>query len=182
MGLIEKTQHRPLLLSDQDQQLLAAVTDGLPITTRPYAALAEKLGLSETQVINRLQQLIDCGVIKRFGVVVHHRELGYRANGMVVWDIADDLVGDFGRAIAAFPCVTLSYRRPRHLPAWPYNLFTMVHGHHRQQVIAKVAEIVEECDLHEIPHEILFSTRRFKQRGASYLPPGQNKLKLIKPE
>jgi DNA-binding Lrp family transcriptional regulator len=181
MGLIEKTQACPLVLSAGDQDLIRAVANGLPITRHPYAAVAQSLDWSETQVIQRLHQLIDAGVIKRFGVVVQHRELGYRANGMVVWDIADQRVAELGSRIAAFPCVTLSYRRPRHLPDWPYNLFTMVHGHHRQRVIEKVAEIVEQCALHDIPHEILFSTRRFKQRGASYQQPGEHALKLVKP-
>jgi DNA-binding Lrp family transcriptional regulator len=181
MGLIQSGL-RPLIISTQDQQLIHAVGNGLPITSRPYAAIAEQLGWSESEVITRLQQLIDYGLIKRFGVVVRHRELGYHANGMVVWDVPDDRVSTLGRRIAEYPCVTLSYRRPRHLPDWPYNLFTMVHGHHRQQVQEKVREIIKDCNLQQIPHEILFSTRRFKQRGASYHKPQARKLELVDPE
>ena len=62
----------------------------------------------------------------------------------------------------------LRARRPRRLPDWPYNLFTMVHGSNREEVIEKVNDIVESCGLQDIDHTILFSTRRFKQRGAQY--------------
>lgn len=158
-------------LSPGDRELIKIVQHGLPLVSRPYADIAARLSTTEQDVIQGLTRLINNGAIKRYGVVVRHRELGYKANGMVVWDIADDSVDELGSCIGKFSCVTLSYRRPRRLPDWPYNLFTMVHGRDREEVKQKVAEIVETCGLHDIDHAILFSTRRFKQRGASYTPP-----------
>ena len=158
-------------LTPEDRALIKLVQNGLPIVSRPYADIAERLSITEQEVIQRLQKLMNNGVIKRYGVVVRHRELGYRANGMVVWDVPDDRVSQLGACIGKFSCVTLSYRRPRRLPDWPYNLFTMVHGRSREEVEDKVAEIVSTCGLQDISHTILFSTRRFKQRGASYTAP-----------
>jgi siroheme decarboxylase len=158
-------------LSAEDRALIRIVQHGLPLVSRPYADIAERLSTTEQDVINRLQKLVNDGSIKRYGVVVRHRELGYRANGMVVWDVPDDRVSELGSCIGRFPCVTLSYRRPRRLPQWPYNLFTMVHGRNREEVKQKVEEIVETCGLQNINHTIIFSTRRFKQRGASYTAP-----------
>ena len=158
-------------LSAEDRALIKIVQHGLPLVSRPYADIAARLCSTEQDVIRRLQKLINNGSIKRYGVVVRHRELGYKANGMVVWDIPDDSVSKLGSCIGKLSCVTLSYRRPRRLPDWPYNLFTMVHGRNREEVRRKVEEIVESCGLQDIDHTILFSTRRFKQRGASYTPP-----------
>ena len=155
-------------LTTEDRALIKAVEHGLPVVSRPYAEIAQQLDTTEQDIISRLQRLIDNGAIKRYGVVVRHKELGYTANGMVVWDIPDDRVDEMGTCIGKYDCVTLSYRRPRRLPDWSYNLFTMVHGSDREQVSQKVAEIVESCGLQDINHTILFSTRRFKQRGASY--------------
>lgn len=156
-------------LSDPDQQaLIAAIQGGLPLVPRPYAAIAERLGLGEREVMRRVQALLDQGVIKRLGVVVRHRELGYDANAMVVWDIPDERVRELGGCLGRFPFVTLCYRRPRRPPAWPYNLFTMIHGRDRDQVLARLDELVTRCGLQEIPHQALFSRRRFKQRGARY--------------
>jgi DNA-binding Lrp family transcriptional regulator len=155
-------------ITAEDRELIRAVEAGLPIVSRPYAHIATQLGTSEQDVIIRLQNLINNGAIKRYGVVVRHKELGYTANGMVVWDIPDDRVEEIGLCIGRYTCVTLSYRRPRRLPAWPYNLFTMVHGSNRGEVIKQVDEIVKNCGLQDINHTILFSSRRFKQRGARY--------------
>jgi len=157
-----------LQVTAEDRALIKFVEQGLPITSRPYAEIAKQLNTSEQDVIARMQQLMDKGAIKRYGVVVRHKELGYTANGMVVWNVPDERVEELGICIGKYDCVTLSYRRPRRLPEWPYNLFTMVHGSSREEVTQKVAEITENCGLQDIEHSILFSTRRFKQRGASY--------------
>ena len=148
--------------------LVEAVGEGLPLVGRPYAELALRFGCSEAEVIAGIRRLADSGKLKRFGVVVRHRKLGYRANGMVVWNIPDERVAEIGRCIGRYAFVTLCYQRPRRLPAWRYNLFSMIHGRDRAAVIAQVDSIVHHCGLQDIEHEILFSTRCFKQRGARH--------------
>jgi DNA-binding Lrp family transcriptional regulator len=148
--------------------LLAAIEGGLPLVARPYAQLAAQLGTTEAAVIHALRELLDDGVIKRFGVVVRHRELGYRANAMVVWNLPDDSVDAVGRRLGADPAVHLCYRRPRRLPEWPYNLFTMLHGRDRDAVSAEVTRLAARHALAEVPHAVLFSRRGFKQCGARY--------------
>lgn len=170
MGMMEPNRLVAQLTAG-DRALIRIVQHGLPLVSRPYADIAERLATTEPDVIERLTKLINNGAIKRYGIVVRHHELGYRANGMVVWDIPDQRVRELGRCIGGFDCVTLSYRRPRRLPDWPYNLFTMVHGRDRTEVEGKVADIVERCGLQDINHSILFSIRRFKQRGARYTSP-----------
>jgi DNA-binding Lrp family transcriptional regulator len=159
-----------MVLSTSDQQLVAAVQDGLPLTLRPYAAIGAEIGLREEEVIAALRRLIDDGVIKRFGVIVRHRELGYRANAMVVWDVPEERVSEAGRKLADLPFVTLCYRRPRRLPVWPYNLFCMIHGRERGAVEDLVETASAAAGLNGLPRAVLFSRRRFKQRGARYAP------------
>lgn len=135
---------------------------------RPYLDIAQRIGATEQEVIQRIAALLDAGVFKRFGVVVRHHELGYRANGMVVWDVPDERVTRIGALLAKQPAVRLCYRRPRRLPEWPYNLFCMIHGRDRDSVLATLGCIIAELALHQYRHEVLFSTRRYKQRGALY--------------
>ena len=155
-------------LSERDLDLVSALSDGLPLSERPYAQLGLGIGMAEDEVISRLKALREAGVIRRFGVVVRHRELGFRANAMVVWDVPDDQVAQVGAALADCPEVTLCYRRPRVAARWPYNLFCMVHGRDRSAVEAAVADMAVRLGLDAIPHRLLFSTRRFKQCGARY--------------
>ncbi len=157
-----------MALSDADCRLLDALQDGIPLVPRPFAALGMAAGLSEADILVRLGRLSDEGVIRRFGVIVRHHELGYRANAMTVWDLPDDQVGDVGRRLAALGYVTLCYRRPRRLPHWPYNLFAMIHGRDRATVEGLVEQATVEAGLTGRPRAILFSRRRFKQRGARY--------------
>lgn len=161
-----------MALTEQDRLLLGALEGGLPLAPRPYAEVAEAAGLTEEQAIVRLRDLLGRGVVKRLGLVVRHRELGYRANAMVVWDVPDEVVDDIGRRMAAVPYVTLCYQRPRRPPAWPYNLFCMIHGRDRDAVEALVRTLAEETGLADAPREILFSRRCFKQRGARYAAAG----------
>ncbi len=79
-------------VTQADRALLAALAAGLALEPRPYAALARRLGLDEAAALQRLRALRDSGVVRRFGVVVRHHELGYRANAMVVWDVPDEQV------------------------------------------------------------------------------------------
>ena len=159
-----------MAVEDIDRRLLAAIQDGLPLTPRPYAAVGEALGLSEAEVIARLGALLDRGIVRRLGLIVRHRELGYRANAMIVWDLPDAAVDEIGARIAAFPFVTLCYRRERRPPDWPYNLYCMIHGRERTAVLAQLDEIVATLGIGSAPRAVLFSRRRFKQRGAVYAP------------
>ena len=145
-----------------------ALQEGLPLVQRPYLALAEQLGATEYEVIDAIALLQDSGVIKRFGLVLKHRELGYRANAMVVWDVPNDQVDHIGEVLGDEPCVTLSYRRPRRPPQWNYNLFCMIHGTCRDEVTAQLHDIISRRSL-DYPHQVLFSSHCFKQRGAVYV-------------
>jgi DNA-binding Lrp family transcriptional regulator len=150
------------------KKLIEAIQEGLPLVPRPYLAIGEHIGLSENEVILGIQHLLDKGIIKRFGTVVRHRQLGYRANAMIVWDIPDEHVAQFGQRVKQFDFVTLCYRRPRQLPHWPYNLFCMIHGQEREAVLQQLQIMINDCQLQQTPHQILFSRRCFKQRGARY--------------
>ncbi|VAW77727.1 Heme d1 biosynthesis protein NirD / Heme d1 biosynthesis protein NirL [hydrothermal vent metagenome] len=150
------------------EDLIDAIQDGLPLVARPYREIAERLGWSEQQVIDRLQQMLESGVIKRLGVVVRHHELGYRANAMVVLDVPDKIIDQLGYQLGKQDCVTLCYQRPRRLPQWPFNLFCMVHGKDRDDVLACVERMVEGLGLKQYPRSVLFSGRRYKQCGARY--------------
>lgn len=148
-----------------DRALLEATQAGLPITLRPYAAVAAELGLAEADVLNRLGRLVAGGVVRRIAVAPNHYALGMTANGMTVWDICDEVVSEIGREIGALECVTHCYRRPRALPDWPYNLFAMVHGSTRDEVEAKRRDIALRIGPACRGSDILYSTRILKKTG-----------------
>jgi DNA-binding Lrp family transcriptional regulator len=115
-----------------------------------------------------LAQWMEDGLIKRFGLVVKHHALGYRSNAMVVWDVPDHLVDQVGELLSRADAVTLCYQRPRKLPQWRYNLFTMIHGKSRSMVMEQLADLITTHQLDGIPRDVLFSYRLFKQCGGHY--------------
>jgi DNA-binding Lrp family transcriptional regulator len=156
-----------------ERRLIAALEPGLELLPRPYSRLAMRAGLTEADVIARIGAWLAQGTLKRFGVVVRHRELGWTANAMCVFDVPDALVDEFGPRLAATPEVTLCYRRRRALPHWPYNLFCMIHGRSRAEVEAVLEGARAGLGLARYDQAVLFSRRRFKQRGARYTAPTQ---------
>lgn len=148
-----------------DRALIVATQGGLPLVARPYHAIAAELKLAPDDVMARLRRLQTVGIIRRVGVVPNHYAIGYRANGMSVWDVPDELVDQLGAAVGGFEFVSHCYRRPRRLPKWPYNLFAMVHGKTRDEVEDKVAQIAAFLGNQARSHTILYSTRILKKTG-----------------
>ena len=112
-----------------------------------------------------MRRMLAAGIIRRIGAVPNHYSLGYRANGMSVWDVADETVRGLGGEVGALPFVSHCYRRPRRPPRWRYNLFAMVHGHTRAEVEAQVAQIAELLGMAARAHDVLYSTRLLKKTG-----------------
>lgn len=148
-----------------DRRIILATQSGLPRVAEPYRQIAEQLGLSADEVMDRLRRMQANGVIRRIGAVPNHYKLGFKGNGMSVWDVPDAQVRELGRLIGALDFVSHCYHRPRHLPHWPYNLFAMVHGHDRAEVMMKVGRIADLLGDTVRSHDVLFSTRILKKTG-----------------
>ncbi|WP_020593492.1 AsnC family transcriptional regulator [Kiloniella laminariae] len=160
-----KSELLTVFLDAFDRDLIALTQTGLPLVPRPYHYLGEQLGLSGEEVVLRIKALQDKGVIRRIGLIPNHYRLGYRANGMTVWDVPDEQASDLGPQIGALPFVSHCYRRPRYLPEWPYNLFAMVHARTRAEVEDLAGGIADILGEHRRGHKILYSTRILKKTG-----------------
>ena len=154
-----------LQLDAIDRALIVATQGGLPLVARPYQAIGEQVSIAGDEVIRRLQAMLDSGIIRRIGAVPNHYAIGWTANGMTVWDVADERVDELGARVGGLDFVTHCYRRPRALPDWPYNLFAMVHGASRMEVTEKAAEIAALLGSNCRASEVLFSTRILKKTG-----------------
>ncbi len=150
---------------DFSRRLIELTQAGLPVSATPYADIAARLGVSSKEVIERLREMLAAGAIRRIGAVPNHYALGYHGNGMSVWDVPDELISEVGHEMAALDYVSHCYQRPRLGTQWPYNLFAMVHGHDRDEVMDKVAEMSRRFDDRIRRHEVLFSTRILKKTG-----------------
>lgn len=149
-----------------DRQIIQALSSGLEIVAKPFAALAATLKREEDEVIARIAALAQAGILSRIGVIVRHRALGWLSNAMVVWQVPEEEIAVKGPALAAQPGVTLCYQRRTDPEHWPYSLYCMIHARSRSEALETLDRAAAATGLAETPREILFSLRCFKQTGA----------------
>jgi DNA-binding Lrp family transcriptional regulator len=152
-------------LDETDLKIMRATQAGLPLTALPYHAVAEQLGLTADEVIERMRRMQELGVIRRIGAVPNHYKLGYRFNGMTVWNVPDEKIDELGQKIGSLDFVSHCYHRPRHLPLWPYNLFAMVHGKSQEDVDRQIGQIADILGENNLGSDVLYSTRILKKTG-----------------
>lgn len=152
-------------LDPMDRAIMRATQAGLPLVLRPYHAVGEQLGIPGEEVMARLERMRSAGIVRRIAAVPNHYALGYTANGMSVWDVADAQVDQLGARVGALAFVSHCYRRPRHLPEWRYNLFAMVHGRSRDEVQDQVDQIRTLLSEACLANDVLYSTRILKKTG-----------------
>lgn len=148
-----------------DRAIVLATQAGLPLVSRPWHEVARQVGSTPAQVMERVEHMLEHGAIRRIGAVPNHYAIGYRSNGMSVWDIDDEHVDSLGHQLAQSGLVSHCYLRARHLPQWPYNLFAMVHGRDRSEVETKLRQIVMILGSSVRAHEVLYSSRILKKTG-----------------
>ena len=152
-------------IDDIDRKIIQATQSGLPLVVDPYAEIARQLDLDEADVMQRINHMRDKDIIRRIGVVPNHYALGYKANGMTVWDVPDEHIAELGKKIGALAFVSHCYQRPRFLPEWPYNLFAMVHAKTKDEAMQQVEVIAELLGDMNRQHDVLFSTKILKKTG-----------------
>ncbi len=151
--------------SEMDLKIMRATQAGLPLVSKPYHAVAEELNLPVDIVMARFEAMQKSGVIRRIGAVPNHYKLGYKFNGMTVWNVPDEKVDLLGEIIGNLPFVSHCYHRPRHLPDWKYNLFAMVHGKTKIDVNQQIEQISVLLGDFNLGNDVLYSTKILKKTG-----------------
>lgn len=152
-------------LDAADRAVVTATQAGLPLVPRPFAEVARLTGLTEADVMARMQRMLDSGIIRRIAAVPNHFALGLDRNAMTVWDVEDAAVSRVGHDIGALDFVTHCYHRPRALPLWRYNLFAMVHGRSDDEIAGKIALIATRLGGDCRASDVLVSKRILKKTG-----------------
>ncbi len=138
----------------------------LALVPRPFVEAAQWLGVSEEGLLGRAREMQSAGIMRRFAAVLRHRQVGYIANGMACWVVPEAQIEDIGCRAARFPQVSHCYQRPAYPPRWPYTLFTMIHGHTKNEVKSVAAQLAQETGIQR--YQILYSTHEIKKERIRY--------------
>ena len=162
-----RTAQKPPL-TEQDLRFIRVLQEDLPLLEMPFAVLAEQTGSSEEELFAWTKKMEHLGYMRRFAAILHHRNAGFKANAMVVWEVPADQVDAVGEQMARFREVSHCYRRPIY-PNWPYPLFTMIHAETHSACMDVVKRIEERAGT--FPHKNLFSTKEYKKVRVKYFTP-----------
>src|SRR4029077_3588122 len=115
----------------------------IAVPPAPYAPAAEKLNISQEQLLAHLEQMQERRLLRRVAAILFHRRAGFSANGMGVWKVPDELIMEIGPRMAAFRGISHCYQRPTYAD-WPYSIFTMPHGRSKEKCAAILDSIAAE--------------------------------------
>jgi DNA-binding Lrp family transcriptional regulator len=150
----------PIEVTEEDIATIRATQGAMPVISEPYAPAAERLGVSQAEVLRRLESLRERGGLRRVAAILYHRRAGFSANGMGVWEVPEDRIMDVGKRMAAFRGVSHCYQRPTYAD-WPYSVFTMAHGRSKEECDAVLDAIAEATGI--TGRATLYSSTEFKK-------------------
>lgn len=152
-------------MDELDKKIITLIQGDIPLELRPFETLAQDIGITEDEVIDRIKTLKRDGIIRRFGATLRHQEAGFSSNAMVAWIVPDDRIDEIGWIMAGFHEVTHCYhRRPQE--GWRYNLYTMIHGESKEACYEVTRRLSRKTGCHD--YAVLFSEKEFKKTSMVY--------------
>lgn len=152
-------------LSDRDKEFIRELQKDLEVVPEPFKEPADNLGIATGELFAKAKEYENIGIMRRFAAILRHRDVGFVANGMVVWNVPEDKIDEVGFKLAAFPQVSHCYRRPVY-PDWRFNLFSMVHARTLDAAEKMAVEMSGTIGIKD--YQILFSSREFKKERVKY--------------
>ncbi len=155
----------PFEPTEEDKNFVREMQNDMDIIDEPFVKSAEILGITEDELFERMRYYEGIGVMRRFAAILRHRQIGFTANGMIVWKVPESRISDVGENLGAFPQVSHCYQRPTY-PDWPYNVFSMIHCKTHEEANEMARTIQKQ--IHVDDYRILFSSREFKKTRVEY--------------
>ncbi|MBA7711295.1 hypothetical protein ES703_120253 [subsurface metagenome] len=153
------------MIEELEKKIIHYLQGDFPVTLRPFASLADKIGIREEDLLEKTQMLKEQGILRRFGATLRHQLAGFHANAMVAWRVPEDKVEKSGNLMAGFREVSHCYQR-RIQGEWKYNLFTMIHGKNNkdcEHIAKKIADMVEINE-----YVVLLTLKEYKKTSPKY--------------
>ena len=157
--------NKPVPVTDEEKNAIREMQEDLPLIPRPFNPIADRLGLTITEMFSLGQDFQERRIMRRYSAVLHHRRSGFRANAMIVWKVPQERSEEVGLLMAAHNAVTHCYERPT-FPDWPYTHFTMVHATTPEGCEQFNQEISDATGITE--RLVLYSTREYKKTRVRY--------------
>ncbi len=161
----KKITDTKFIATEEEKNYIRELQKDLEIVERPFLKSAQKLGITEEQLLEKITKYEETGIMRRFAAILRHREVGFTANGMIVWQVPEERIEEVGSKLGSFPQISHCYQRPVYQD-WPYSVFSMVHCKSIEEAEDMVREIQKQVEVSD--YRILFSSREFKKTRVEY--------------
>ena len=152
-------------ISELDKKIIRLLQGEFPLVAEPYKALAAEVGITEEELLARIAAMREEKKIRKMGAVLRHREVGFTANCLCVWNIPDARVDEVAKRMAEHPRVSHCYDRNRE-DDWAYNLYTMIHGYSRAECEDIAAELAAAVGIED--RCMLYTKKEWKKTSMKY--------------
>ena len=152
-------------LDATDKAIIRVMQGDFPLVAEPYKEIAAKVGIQETELLRRLRLLKMNGQIRKMGAVLQHRAAGFKANALCAWEVPKERMEEIAQRMAKHPAVSHCYDR-NVAPGWPYNIYTMIHGHSRAECEEIAAALANACGVSN--RVMLYSVHEWKKTSMRY--------------
>ena len=151
--------------TEEDKDFIRELQKDMSIIDEPFVNAANNLGIAEDDLFSKMKYYENIGVMRRFAAILRHRQVGFTANGMIVWKVPEDRIAEVGEKLGSFPQISHCYQRPTY-PDWPYNVFSMIHCKTQDEANDMAKTIQDQIRVDDF--RILFSSREFKKTRVEY--------------
>ena len=137
-----------MALDNTDKKILNELQFDFPLAEKPYAEIGQKTGLTEDEVIRRVEKLKQDNVIRRIGPTFEGTKLGY-VNTLVALKVTPEGLDNVGNYISSFAEVTHNYSREGDYNLW----FTLTCANlaRMEAILSEIKNIPDCQELHSLP-------------------------------
>lgn len=135
-------------LDDIDRKILAELQGNLPVTKRPFKAIADSASISEDEFFERARRLMDSGIIRKFGLRIDSQKVGFKST-LVAMKVAPERLEETANKLSEYEFVTHNYARDHEYNLW----FTIIErdADALRAAIERVGREVECEDMLDLP-------------------------------
>lgn len=152
-------------MNELEKAIVRKLQEDIPLVKEPYKYIAEELGISEHELLDKIEALKSQKALRRVGAMLHHRTAGFKANAMVIWEVAEDSIKQVTDLMISFDEVSHCYQRQT-MPEWPYNIYTMIHAKTLKGCETIISTLLSKTDI--CKYEVLYSTKELKKSSMKY--------------
>ncbi len=143
-----------------DIKILMEISGDMNLSPEPFKSVAQAVGISVEEVLERLGRLTDEGALKRIAPILYHQKTTFTKNALTIWAIDERDVESVADFFVSFTHISHVYERATSAE-WPYNLYGMIHAKSDEELELVIGQIKERVG--SVPFKVITTLKEWKK-------------------